>query len=174
MRRLLLLRHAKAVPATGHDDHARGLIERGRRDAARIAATIAEAGLIPELVVHSGAERARETAAVVAKAWPQPVETRVEPALYDASRHAVLAVARELPDTASTAMIVAHNPGVADLANALVGGGRRSDIARMANKFPTAALAVFELDAPRWRDVAPGSARLLRFATPDDARVAGA
>jgi phosphohistidine phosphatase len=83
-------------------------------------------------------------------------------------------VARELPDTASTAMIVAHNPGLADLANALVGGGRRSDIARMANKFPTAGLAAFEFDAPAWRDLAPGSARLLRFATPDDARVAGA
>jgi phosphohistidine phosphatase len=174
MRRLLLLRHAKAVPAAGHDDHARGLIERGRRDAARIAAMIAEAGLIPDLIVHSGAERARETAAIVAGAWPQRVDVRVNPALYDASRQAVLAVARELLDAAATAMIVAHNPGVADLANALVGGGKRSDIARMANKFPTAALAVFELDAPLWRDLAPGSARLLRFATPDDARVVGA
>jgi len=172
MRRLLLLRHAKALPATGRDDHARGLIERGRRDAARMAAFIAEEGLIPQLVVHSGAERARQTAAVVVDAWPRRIEPQVEPKLYDASRRAVLAVVRALPDAAAAAMLVAHNPGLADLANQLVGGGAKRDIARMAGKFPTAGLAVLEFDVERWRDVEPGSAALTRFVTPDDARVA--
>ncbi|MGO8797685.1 MAG: SixA phosphatase family protein [Roseiarcus sp.] len=168
MRRLLLLRHAKAIPSTGRHDYDRALIERGRRDAAKIAAFVAEIGLIPDLVVYSSAERTRETAAIVAKAWPRGVESRAEPALYDAARPAILAVVRALPDTAPSVMLVGHNPGVADLANALVGSGAKSDTLRMAGKFPTSGLAALEFDVDRWRDVAPGSALLARFVTPDD------
>ncbi len=78
MRRLLLLRHAKAIPSTGRNDYDRALIERGRRDAAQIGAFVAETGMIPDLVIYSGAERARETAAIVLKAWPRRVEARAE------------------------------------------------------------------------------------------------
>lgn len=173
MRRLLLLRHAKATPSTGRQDYDRALIERGRRDAAKIAAFVAEIGLIPDLVVYSSAERTRETAAIVLKAWPRRVEARAEPALYDAARPAIQQIVRALPDTAPSVMLVGHNPGVADLANALVGSGAKSDMLRMAGKFPTAGLAVLEFDVDRWRDAAPGAALLARFVTPDDVGGAG-
>jgi phosphohistidine phosphatase len=168
MRRLLLLRHAKAIPATGHNDYERALIERGRRDAGAIGALVAEIGLIPDLVIHSGAERTRETAAIAMKAWPRRIEARAEPGLYGATRPALLAIVRALPDAAASVMLVGHNPGLADLANHLVGDGAKSDIARMAAKFPTAGLAALEFDVKRWRDAAPGAAQLTRFATPDD------
>jgi phosphohistidine phosphatase len=174
MRRLLLLRHAKATPHAARSDYERALVERGRRDAAHIAAFLAESGMIPDLVVFSGALRTRETAAIVLKAWPQRIEARAEPSLYDATRAGVQAIVRALPDTAPSVLLIGHNPGLADLANALVGGGATSDIARMAGKFPTAGLAALEFDFNRWRDVAPGSARLARFVTPDDLSVASA
>ena len=41
MRRLFLIRHAKAEPAVGQDDYERALTERGRNDARRIAAVLA-------------------------------------------------------------------------------------------------------------------------------------
>jgi phosphohistidine phosphatase len=167
MRRLLLLRHAKATPATGRNDHERALVERGRRDAARMGEIIAEAGLIPDLVVHSGAERARETAAIAIKAWPHKVAARTEPTLYEASRAQILGVARALPDTAPSVLLVGHNPGFAELANDLAGRGSRSEILRMAAKFPTSGLAVLEFEVEHWRDIAPGSALLARFAAPD-------
>jgi phosphohistidine phosphatase len=168
MRRLLLFRHAKAIPATGRDDYERALVERGRRDAAAIGAFVAEIGLIPDLVLHSGAERARETAAIAMKAWPRRVEARAERGLYDATRPALEAIVRALPDKAASVMLVGHNPGLADLANALVGSGAKSETLRMAGKFPTSGLAVLEFDVDRWRDAAPGAALLARFATPDD------
>jgi len=171
MRRLLLLRHAKAIPATGRRDFDRPLIERGRRDAAQIGAFVAEIGMVPDLAIHSGAARARETAAIVLKGWPQRIEARAEPGLYDATRPALYAIVRALPDTARNVMLVGHNPGFADLANALAGRGEASDLARLAGKFPTAGLAVLEFDVDRWRDAAPGAARLARFATPDDVGV---
>ncbi len=168
MRRLLLLRHAKAVPATGRHDYERGLVERGRRDAAGIGAFVAENGLIPDLVIHSGAERTRETAAIALAAWPRPIEARAEPGLYDATRPALLTIVRALPEAAPIVMLVGHNPSVADLAATLVGRGDKSDMARMAGKFPTAGLAVLEFDVKSWRDARPGAARLARFATPED------
>ncbi|MGD1036057.1 MAG: histidine phosphatase family protein [Roseiarcus sp.] len=167
----MLLRHAKAIPSSGRNDYDRALIERGRRDAAHIGAFVAEAGMIPDLVICSGAARARETAAIVMKAWPRPLEARAEPSLYDATRAMLQAIVRALPDTAPSVMLVGHNPGLGDLANHLAGGGAKSDAPRMAGKFPTAGLAVFEFDVERWRDVASGAARLTRFATPDELSV---
>jgi len=171
MRRLLLFRHAKATAFTGHDDHDRALIERGRRDAARVAAFVAASGLIPELVVHSGARRARETAEIARAAWPRLVEARVEPRLYEASRHAVEAIVRALPDGCASVMLVGHNPSVADVANRLIGRGAELDLLRLSAKFPTAGLAVLEFDVAHWRDVKPGAAALACFATPDDSKV---
>jgi phosphohistidine phosphatase len=164
----MLLRHAKAVPATGRHDYERALIERGRRDAAAIGAYVGEIGLIPDLVIYSDAARTRETASIVMAGWPRRIEARAEPGLYEATRPALQAIVRALPDAAPSVMLVGHNPGVADLANHLAGDGAKSDMLRMASKFPTSGLAVLEFDVNRWRDAAPGAARLTRFATPDD------
>jgi len=171
MRRLLLLRHAKAVPASDRYDFERELMERGRRDATRIGTFIAAAGLIPALVLHSGAARTRQTAEIVLAAWPREIETHVEPGLYEASRATLQAIVAALPDAAPSVMLVGHNPSIADLANALAGSGAKSEIALMAADFPTASLAVIAFDANRWRDVAPGKGALARFVTPSDPRL---
>jgi phosphohistidine phosphatase len=173
MRWLLLLRHAKAVTATGHDDYARVLVDRGRRDAARIGAFVAEIDMIPDLMIDSGAARTRETAAIVAAKWPRRVETGVEPKLYEASWTTIQGLVRALPDKAPHAMLVAHNPGLADLASHLAGRGARSEMLHMAGKFPTCALAILEFDIDRWHDAEPGGALLARFVTPDDRRIGG-
>ena len=171
MRQLLLFRHAKATVATGHDDHERPLMERGRRDAARVAAFVAASGLTPDLVVHSGARRARETAEIARAAWPRAVETRTEPRLYDASRSAVEAVVRALPDACASVMLVGHNPSLADVANHLIGQGADFDLLRISAKFPTGSVAALEFDVAHWRDIQPGSAKLAGFATPDDPKL---
>ena len=60
LKKLTLLRHAKAVPALpGIDDHARPLNGRGRRAAAQVG--IETAGARPDLVLCSSATRTRET-----------------------------------------------------------------------------------------------------------------
>ena len=69
MRRLFLVRHAKAELAVGRDDHARKLTERGRADARRVAKALAARRLLPDLLIHSGAARAKETAEIFAAEW---------------------------------------------------------------------------------------------------------
>ena len=82
MLRLLLLRHAKAVPFRGSRDHDRALTERGRSDAGLLGAFIATDGLTPRIAIHSGARRTRETLAIVLAGLGPAVKSSVERRLY--------------------------------------------------------------------------------------------
>jgi phosphohistidine phosphatase len=168
MRRLILLRHSKAVPHTGRDDHGRALTEGGREDAERIGQFLARKGLIPDLVVYSSAERTRETAKIVAENWGRRVKNISENGLYEATRDAILARVQGLPDRAGAVMIVGHNPGIAEIANIFAGSGAEDDRLRMAGKFPTSAFAVIDFPVQKWADAAPRKGRLERFTAPSD------
>ena len=73
MRRLLLLRHAKAEKAQpGERDHERKLAARGRDDAPQLGTYLVRHGLVPDLVVVSTAARARETWELAAAAFADP------------------------------------------------------------------------------------------------------
>ena len=168
MRRLLLLRHAKAVPPTLEDDYDRELTERGREDARRLGEFIAHADFVPDRAIFSGAARTRETCEIVAAALPRPIETVVENALYDATRFLILGLLRELPASARAHLVVGHNPGIGDVANLLSGEGPALERLRLASKFPPSALAVIAFDRPDWSELAPGAGRLEKFVTPHD------
>jgi len=57
-------------------------------------------------------------------------------------------------------MVIAHNPGIRDLALQLAGAGAQID--RMRRKFPTAALATLDFDGP-WSELVPGACELVGF-----------
>ena len=66
MKRLYLLRHAKAVPADpAADDHARELTVRGMHDATVMARYIRKNDFAPSLLLVSTSARTRQTAALV-------------------------------------------------------------------------------------------------------------
>ena len=168
MKRLLLLRHAKAVASVDGDDFDRGLTASGEADAERVGDYIAAQGLQTDFVLCSGARRTVDTARIVIGRWSRPVETFAENALYEATWRLILALLRDLPSSASSALLVAHNPGVSDIGNQLAGEGDRNARLRMASKYPTSGLAVIELPAAGWTDLSPRSGKLERFVTPAD------
>ncbi len=165
---LCLLRHAKSSwDDAGLGDHERPLAERGARDAPRIGAWMAEAGLVPDVVLCSDAVRTRATLALVLSALPAPpAEIRTEPALYLAGPETIKAHIRAV-DGARSILVIAHNPGMHALALELTGGGDEDAVARLAMKYPTAALAVLTFETSRtWRDIGPGRGQLRHFITP--------
>ena len=168
MRRLLILRHAKAVAPSNEDDFARVLTERGREDARKLGAWLAEQRLSPDHALYSGAARTRETFAIVAARPPEPFEAEEQNALYEASRFLIMGLLRALPAHAETPLVVGHNPGMADIARLLAGEGGALDRLRLASKFPTCALAVIAFDRPDWSDLSAGVGRLEHFVTPAD------
>jgi phosphohistidine phosphatase len=172
VKRLLLLRHAKAVPGgAGTDDHARELMPRGRNDAARMGRYIEKNDYVPDAILASTSARTtgtvEETSAYFAAARVDCLE-----ALYLAESDVILSIVRLAPDKAKSLLVVGHNPGLEQLAGLLarepVKRKERDRFDQLEEKFPTAALAVLEFDVPRWRDVAPGEGTLKDFVRPHD------
>jgi len=166
MRRLFLVRHAKAEPTVGRDDYDRALMARGRDDARRVASVLAEKNMLPDVVIHSGAARSKETAEIFAALWPRKVELQEEFGLYDATRDMLFARLRALPDSRVRVAFVGHNPGLGDLAMSLAGYGAHSELRRMAAKFPTCAVAALDFRVRHWDDVERESGLLALFVTP--------
>ena len=172
MRQLLLLRHAKSSwddPSLA--DHARPLNARGRRAATAMAAAMRDLGLSPDVVMVSSARRTLQTLEAISPFADSPL---IEPMddLYLAPWPRMLDLLRDAPETARSVMLIGHNPGLHDLALALAGpaamaGASASAARRMAESFPTCALAEFMVATP-WRGLAEGGGRLVRFLVPAD------
>ncbi|HEX4534593.1 MAG TPA: histidine phosphatase family protein [Rhizomicrobium sp.] len=171
MKRLLLLRHAKSSrdePAL--EDHQRPLNARGREDAPRMGAYMLRKKYLPQLVLCSTALRTVETLQLVREDWDIESKTEFLDSLYLPSAKAIAAIVQQAPDVVNALLIVSHNPGIEDCAAALTGQGETPAECEtqdmMEEKFPTAALAVIDFDAMKWRDAREG--RLVNFMRPKD------
>ena len=166
MRRLFLIRHAKAEQHVGRGDYERRLTGRGRDDAKRVAAALAARRILPDLLIHSGAARAKQTAEIFAAEWGRDVKLKEDVGLYDASLATLLAHARALADAQKRVGLVGHNPGLGELATALIGSGAEPEVRRLAAKYPTGAVAVLDFSIKRWEEVERNSAMLALYLTP--------
>jgi phosphohistidine phosphatase len=171
LRQLLLLRHAKSSWDDANlSDHARPLNARGRRAAAAMGAAMRDLGLLPDVVLVSSARRTLQTLEAL-EPWEQTPLVEPMDALYLASASALLDVLNGVAETARSVMLIGHNPGLHELALALVGEASMSltngDTRRLAEGFPTGALAEFTVAGP-WAALAGGGGRLLRFLAPRD------
>lgn len=171
LRRLLLLRHAKAEPSgPDQDDHDRPLMERGLADAAAMARHLKKQGYAASRILCSSALRTIQTAEAVLKVAPAPIDYLA--GLYLAPPGRILALAQDAADTDAALMIVGHNPGLeqcaALLAREPVRPKEQQRYEVMDEKFPTAALAVLDFDIAHWKHVAPGTGTLVDFARPRD------
>lgn len=167
MRRLMLFRHAKAERSEpGMEDRARRLIERGRKDAAKVGAYMATHALIPDWVMASPSARTQETWKFASGAFhPAPAAASVE-RLYDATPHAILGAIREAPAATHTLLVVGHNPGLHELALLLVASGDIETRERLREKLPTSGLVIIDFALDDWGKLHPQSGRLERFVTP--------
>lgn len=171
MYQLLLLRHAKSSwddPATS--DHDRPLNARGRRAVATMRAALRDLGLIPDMILVSSARRTQETLALL-EPWDDTPLVEVMDPLYLAPPARLLTILQNVAESVRSVMVIGHNPGLHELAIALVGpdalDGRTGPAQRLNEGFPTTALAEFAVVGP-WQSLHGGDGRLVRFLTPRD------
>ena len=150
MGTLILLRHGKSDWSGGEPDDERPLAKRGRRQAAESGQWLAANIDRIDLAVVSPAERTRSTWDIVSAELDASPRVRVDERVYAASGGARLAVVRELPDDATTVVLVGHNPGLEDLVQALIGTWV---------PMPTSAVVVLSVGPP-WSGAGPGTATL--------------
>ncbi len=162
-RRIVLLRHAKAEQI-GATDRERELSPRGRADAAATGRWLAEQQVTPDCVLVSAATRTRQTWEHLAPAAGWSMEPTYDAGLYAAGPETMLDLVREAPDSATTVLVIGHNPTVAYLAQMLGdGAGDEAAETAMTQGFPTSAIAILEYDGT-WADLDEGRARLAAYA----------
>jgi phosphohistidine phosphatase len=148
MKRLILIRHAKAESAelTPTPDRERMLTERGRCDAERLGAWLAEHIPTVDAIVASLARRTLETARYIAAGWSTSAPPIIEePTLYLPTLEEIRAVVETLSPEWRSVALVGHNPSISDLRDALVG--------YPSEPMPTCAAVVLELPDTSWLDV---------------------
>jgi phosphohistidine phosphatase len=170
VKTLLLLRHAKSAWSDPRlEDHERPLNKRGERAAEAMADHVAGKAPRPDLILCSTAMRTRQTLAPLLKRLGGPAPPiALEDGLYLAPEDVLLARLRAVADDVSTVLLIGHNDGIGELAAALPGSGPAEALAKVRDKFPTGALAVYRLPDGPWSALAPGTARLLEFVRPRD------
>lgn len=167
IRRLIIMRHSKADWPGGVDDHDRPLEERGHREAPLAGRWLMEQGVVPDFILCSSALRTRQTCTWVCSELGDKAPTpKLESGLYAASALRMLTVINYVPDTVTTLMVIAHLPGVQDLAVHLASRDSNQDAYMdAATKYPTSALTVMETEKP-WAELDGQDARLVSFAVP--------
>jgi phosphohistidine phosphatase len=163
-RTLVLLRHAKSDRPTGIDDSDRPLAERGRRDALVAGALLADLIGSCDAVRVSSAVRTQQTWELIAD-LVDARDVATEPAIYEATPTTLLAVVRALPESATCALLVGHNPGVAELAMMLSDSGDRDARQLLAERFPTSGVAILEITG-EWADLTPEMSSLIAMHVP--------
>jgi phosphohistidine phosphatase len=162
MKRLILLRHAKAVAKDAARDFERVLAPRGREQMEAVSGHLA--GVAADLALVSPSARTRETWRLAKR---PDVPARFDQRIYEADQSSLLAVAQEADADAGAVVMVGHNPAFEELALDLVRAGEEGLAAdRLRRGMPTAAVAVLEFDIDSWRKLSRRTGRLVSFETP--------
>ncbi|MFD3542213.1 SixA phosphatase family protein [Streptomyces sp. NPDC058662] len=163
--RLLLVRHAKAVPKDAAEDFERALSDRGRADAPRTGHWLAESGFAPHLVLCSPSRRTRQTWQLIAPSLPEPPPVVYDDRLYDAAPNTLVTVLAERGRQLGRVVLVGHNSGIHELASALCGSGPPDLLDRLRAGFPTSGAVLVDLPGG-WDALLPGSGHLAEFWSP--------
>ena len=168
LRNLILLRHLKSSwDDPDLPDHDRPLAPRGRRAGKRIRQEIQDEGIAPQLVLCSSAARAVGTWKAIRAGVPENRRVGIEDNLYAASAELLLERLKGVPDGVEAVLLIAHNPGIGDLAVGLAGAGEADALERMQAKYATGGLATLRFEGS-WADLGWASAQLVQFVTPRD------
>ncbi len=147
MKRVIIVRHGKAVPYGYDDDFNRDLQDRGKSDAALVSSELNQRKVTPDLMVSSPAKRALKTARIFADNldYDQNKIREVEDIYDGLTTGEFVDLIRELPEEAETVFFFGHNPGfyyyVANLLQSFHGD------------MPTTSTVGIDFDVDSWKEV---------------------
>ena len=156
------MRHGKSSWDQPVTDERRELAPRGRANATTAGELLVSRGITFDLVIHSPAERARETWQYVSEAGVTATEVREEGDLYEGDAEAIVRLVAD--SAAGTTLVIGHEPTISEAVE--LSAIRESTKAWAAYdiKFPTSAMAT--VDAASADDLVAGKGRLVDFVIP--------
>lgn len=162
MKRIVLVRHAKAVQWGYEDDFTRELTERGEKDAAKVSSSLMESGIHPDGIVTSPATRAWQTASCFASVFRFPEDDiKTDRELYHGyTTGEFVTLIHSFPDEEKTVFIFGHNPSFEYYATGLC----RSFNGEMA----TCSAVVIDFTVDRWKEVQSRSGLVFKQVNPKE------
>jgi phosphohistidine phosphatase len=116
LKKLLILRHAKAELGLGVDDHARELTIKGRAYCEALAERLKMEGYVPDRVLCSTSARTRQTADIIInKLDLEPNQVSYFPEIYNANVTDLVSVFERNQEHALSIMLIGHNPSLESL-----------------------------------------------------------
>ena len=163
-KRLILIRHAKSSWSDPFaDDHTRVLNKRGQASAVAMGKWLSEHQYLPSAVLCSDAARTQETAGLILPALPAQPKLKLSGMLYHAAPDTILDLIKR--ETADTVAVIAHNPSIGMLANALV--STPPDHHRFS-AYPTCATPVLDFAIDHWTSITPQTGTCVNYVVPRD------
>jgi len=162
MKTLYLLRHADTVPSAPPlmGDHERFLSPKGTGDAATVGKYMQEHNMYPDFVLSSSSVRTIQTSRIIFGTLFHREGTRVashfDRKLFHASADEITREIRSMNDSINKLMLVAHNPGVGDLAYSL---GK-------IEGYSPGTLSVYSVECDHWADFSPKTVKLKEVFVP--------
>ncbi len=147
MKKIVVVRHGKAVPYGYDDDFNRDLQDRGKNDAALIGKELNKRNVLPDLIISSPAKRAIKTARIFADNLGYAINSiQEERDIYDGlTTGEFIEMIHNLPEDVNTVFFFGHNPGFYYFAANLV-KEFRSDM-------PTTSTVGIDFDVKSWKEV---------------------
>lgn len=139
---IILMRHGEADEASS--DYARPLSTRGRAQCLATAGRLRAAGVVVDRLLYSSATRTAQSAQLVAQSLGAQDKLEADETLYLAEASRYLAALRSSASDVSTVLLIAHNPGLSQLASAL--RGRHTALS-------TAGYALVRRELSDWREL---------------------
>lgn len=157
------MRHAKSDwGEPGLKDFDRPLSSRGIKDAPEMGRYLLKIGQVPERIVSSPANRARQTTeAVMEASGMDRAQVLWNEDLYHGGVRDYLAAITATANDVSRIMLIGHNPLMEQTATVLA-GSEHSVIVRMR----TATIICIELMATNWEQVQPAVGQISWMMTP--------
>jgi len=145
MKRLLIMRHAKSSwKDADQTDHERPLKKRGKNDAHLMGKMLKSKKIVPDMILCSTAERAKETAKLLAEAMKFKSEIIYSDSLYMAEPTDIINEIANNATKEKTIMVIGHNPGSEALVQILTG---------KVESLPTASIAYVTAKIDHWKDI---------------------
>jgi phosphohistidine phosphatase len=156
MKKLLLIRHAKATHETGFKDFERPLQESGLKHAAIMASHLKEKGYVPEILIASPALRTLSTANIFSQHLGIP-HAQTNEVIYEAGVYNLIKVINDVPVEHNFIALVGHNPGISELLYYLTG---------QVQDVPTCAMMLIEFDKDDWKSITSDEGELIYYDYP--------
>lgn len=158
---LILMRHAKSSWGNpGLADHDRPLNKRGADSAFMLGDWLRDKNFLPDEALISSSRRTQETFAGL----NLEAESTVKRELYHSSSDQLIETLSEA--NGKTVLIIAHNPGIGDLALRLARMVRQHPSHSRFADYPTGATLVAQWDADTWHDIDWSQGKIIDFIVP--------